>query len=427
MDLLRIATAGSVDDGKSTLIGRLLYDSKALDDDVLAAVEDASRRHHGDYVNLALVTDGLRAEREQGVTIDVAYRYFSTPTRKFILADTPGHVQYTRNMVTGASTAEAVLIMIDARNGVVEQSRRHAVIASLLGIDRIVVCVNKMDLVGYEERAYEAVRSKFTPLMERLYVNDATFIPMSALNGDNVVEPSANMPWYQGDPLLAHLESLPVREGLDTLPLRMPVQYVIRPHREEYHDYRGYAGSVASGVLRVGQRVRIMPSDVESVITAIEAPWGAVEEARAPDAVTVQIADDLDVTRGEMICGADDWPAMTQDLDAVVCWMDERTALRPGNVYRIKHTTRSAKAVVTNLVSLFSITSLTGETDSDLLWLNEIGHVKLRVSAPLAVDDYTSNRVTGSFILIDEGTNATVAAGMIGEPGFAFSVPTGHR
>ena len=427
MDLLRIATAGSVDDGKSTLIGRLLYDSKALDDDVLAAVEDASRRHHGDYVNLALVTDGLRAEREQGVTIDVAYRYFSTPTRKFILADTPGHVQYTRNMVTGASTAEAVLIMIDARNGVVEQSRRHAVIASLLGIDRIVVCVNKMDLVGYEERSYEAVRSKFTPLMERLYVNDATFIPMSALNGDNVVESSANMPWYQGDPLLAHLESLPVREGLDTLPLRMPVQYVIRPHREEYHDYRGYAGSVASGVLRVGQRVRIMPSDVESVITAIEAPWGAVEEARAPDAVTVQIADDLDVTRGEMICGADDWPAMTQELDAVVCWMDERTALRPGNVYRIKHTTRSAKAVVTDLVSLFSITSLTGETDSDLLWLNEIGHVKLRVSAPLAVDDYTSNRVTGSFILIDQGTNATVAAGMIGEPGFAFSVPTGHR
>ena len=427
MDLLRIATAGSVDDGKSTLIGRLLYDSKALDDDVLAAVEDASRRHHGDYVNLALVTDGLRAEREQGVTIDVAYRYFSTPTRKFILADTPGHVQYTRNMVTGASTAEAVLIMIDARNGVVEQSRRHAVIASLLGIDRIVVCVNKMDLVGYEERAYEAVRSKFTPLMERLYVNDATFIPMSALNGDNVVEPSANMPWYQGDPLLAHLESLPVREGLDTLPLRMPVQYVIRPHREEYHDYRGYAGSVASGVLRVGQRVRIMPSDVESVITAIEAPWGAVEEARAPDAVTVQIADDLDVTRGEMICGAEDWPAMTQELDAVVCWMDERTALRPGNVYRIKHTTRSAKAVVTDLVSLFSITSLTGETDSDLLWLNEIGHIKLRVSVPLAVDDYTSNRVTGSFILIDEGTNATVAAGMIGEPGFAFSVPTGHR
>ena len=427
MDLLRIATAGSVDDGKSTLIGRLLYDSKALDDDIVAAVEDASRRHHGDYVNLALVTDGLRAEREQGVTIDVAYRYFSTPTRKFILADTPGHVQYTRNMVTGASTAEAVLIMIDARNGVVEQSRRHAVIASLLGIDRIVVCVNKMDLVGYEERAYEAIRAKFTPLMERLDVDDATFIPMSALNGDNVVEPSVNMPWYRGDPLLAHLESLPVREGLDSLPLRMPVQYVVRPHREEYHDYRGFAGSVASGVMRVGQRVRIVPSGAESVITNIEAPWGAVEEARAPDAVTVQIADDLDVTRGEMICGADDWPVMAQELDAVVCWMDERNPLRPGNVYRIKHTTRTAKAVVADLVSLFSITSLTGETDSDMLWLNEIGHVKLKVSAPLAVDDYTSNRVTGSFILIDEGTNSTVGAGMIGEPGFKFSVPAGQR
>lgn len=426
MDLLRIATAGSVDDGKSTLIGRLLYDSKALDDDVLLAVEDASRRHHGDYVNLALVTDGLRAEREQGVTIDVAYRYFSTPKRKFILADTPGHVQYTRNMVTGASTAEAVLIMIDARNGVVEQSRRHAVLASLLGIDRIVVCVNKMDLVDYEERAYEAVRSKFTPLMERLRVDDATYIPMSALKGDNVVEPSTNMPWYQGDPLLAHLESLPVREGLDSLPLRMPVQYVVRPHRQEYHDYRGYAGSVASGVLRVGQRVRIVPSGAESVITAIEAPWGVVDEARSPDAVTVQIADDIDITRGEMICGWDGGPVMAQELDAVVCWMDERNPLRAGNMYRIKHTTRSAKAVVTDLVSLFSITSLTGETDSDLMWLNEIGHVRLKVSAPLAVDDYTSNRVTGSFILIDEGTNSTVAAGMIGEPEFAFSVPTGQ-
>ena len=427
MDLLRIATAGSVDDGKSTLIGRLLYDSKALDDDVLAAVEEASWRHHSDYLNLALVTDGLRVEREQGITIDVAYRYFSTPTRKFILADTPGHVQYTRNMVTGASTAEAVLIMIDARNGVVEQSRRHAVTASLLGIDHIIVCVNKMDLVGYEQRAYEEIRSEFTPFVARLDVGDATFIPMSALNGDNVVEPSANMPWYQGGPLRAHLESLPVHDGLDALPLRMPIQYVVRPHRKEYHDYRGYAGSVASGVLRLGQRVRFAPSGMESVITTIEAPWGAVEEAYAPDAVTVQIADDLDVTRGEMICGTDAGPVMTQEFDAVVCWMDERTALRPGNVYRIKHTTRSAKAVVTDLLSLFSITSLTGEPDADSLRLNEIGRVRVKVSTPLAVDDYTSNRVTGSFILIDEGTNATVAAGMIGEPRFAFSVPTGQR
>ena len=427
MDLLRIATAGSVDDGKSTLIGRLLYDSKALDDDVLAAVESASRRRRSDYVNLALVTDGLRAEREQGITIDVAYRYFSTPTRKFILADTPGHVQYTRNMVTGASTAEAALIMIDVRNGVMEQSRRHAVISSLLGIDQIVVCVNKMDLVGYDEKAYEAVRSEFAPLMERLGVDDATFIPVSALNGDNVVEPSANMPWYQGYTLMAHLESLPVRGGLDTLPLRMPVQYVVRPHREEYHDYRGYAGSVASGVLRVGQRVRIAPSGMESSITAIETPWGAVDEARSPDAVTVQIADDLDVARGEIICGAEDGPETIQEFDAVVCWMDERTELHPGQAYRIKHAARTAKAVVTDLVSLFNVTSLTGESDADSLRLNEIGRVKVKVSAPLAVDDYTANRVTGSFILIDEGTNATVAAGMIGEPAFGFSVPSRQR
>ena len=424
MDLLRIATAGSVDDGKSTLIGRLLFDSKALDDDVLAAVESASRRRRSDYVNLALVTDGLRAEREQGITIDVAYRYFSTPTRKFILADTPGHVQYTRNMVTGASTAEAALIMIDVRNGVVEQSRRHAVISSLLGIDQVVVCVNKMDLVGYDEQAYEAVRSEFAPFMERLGVDDATFIPVSALNGDNVVEPSANMPWYKGYTLMARLESLPVRGGLDTLPLRMPVQYVVRPHREEYHDYRGYAGSIASGVLRVGQRVRIAPSGMESSITTIETPWGSVDEARSPDAVTVQIADDLDVARGEIICEADDGPETMQEFDAVVCWMDEHTQLHAGHAYRIKHAARTAKAVVVDLVSLFNITSLTGEADADSLRLNEIGRVKIRVSAPLAVDDYTANRVTGSFILIDESTNATVAAGMIGEPGFGFSVPS---
>ena len=427
MDLLRIATAGSVDDGKSTLIGRLLYDSKALDDDVLAAVEDASRRQHGDYVNLALVTDGLRAEREQGVTIDVAYRYFSTPTRKFILADTPGHVQYTRNMVTGASTAEAVLIMIDARNGVVEQSRRHAVIASLLGIDRIVVCVNKMDLVGYEERAYEAVRSKFTPLMERLYVNDATFIPMSALNGDNVVEPSANMPWYQGDPLLTHLESLPVREGLDTLPLRMPVQYVIRPHRRGVPRLPWLCGE-----RRVGCPAR-GPASAHHALRRGERHHGhrSALGCRGGGARSRR-RDRPDCRRPRRYSRGDDlWSGRRAgDGPGSRCsrLLDGRAhRASSGNVYRIKHTTRSAKAVVTDLVSLFSMTSLTGETDSDLLWLNEIGHVKLRVSAPLAVDDYTSNRVTGSFILIDEGTNATVAAGMIGEPGFAFSVPTGHR
>ena len=421
MDLLRIATAGSVDDGKSTLIGRLLFDSKALSDDVMAAVEDASRRHRSDYVNLALVTDGLRAEREQGITIDVAYRYFSTAVRKFILADTPGHVQYTRNMVTGASTAEVALIMVDARSGVVEQSRRHAVIASLLGIDHVVVCVNKMDLAGYDQRVYETIRAEFTALMALLGVHDAACIPMSALHGDNVVEPSVNMPWYDGEPLLRHLEQVPVREGLDALPLRLPVQYVVRPHLTEHHDYRGYAGSIASGVLRTGQRVRILPSGQESVVTAIEAPWGPVEEASAPDAVTVRIADDLDVTRGEMLCAPDEPPQTSQTLETVVCWMDEHSALRQGNAYRIKHATRSAKVVVTGIDARFSIASLTGEPDAESLELNEIGRVSLKVSAPLAYDDYTSNRVTGSFILINEATNATVAAGMIGEPRFSFN------
>ena len=421
MDLLRIATAGSVDDGKSTLTGRLLFDSKALSDDVMAAVEDASRRHRSDYVNLALVTDGLRAEREQGITIDVAYRYFSTPARKFILADTPGHVQYTRNMVTGASTAEVALIMVDARYGVVEQSRRHAVIASLLGIDHIVVCVNKMDLAGHDQRVYEAIRAEFTALMARLGVHDAAYIPMSALHGDNVVESSANMPWYDGEPLLHHLEQVPVREGLDALPLRLPVQYVVRPQRVEHHDYRGYAGSIASGVLRTGQRVRILPSGQESVVTAIDAPWGSVEQASAPDAVTVRIADDLDITRGEMLCAPDELPRTAQALEAVVCWMDERSALCQGDVYRIKHTTRSAKAMVTGIDARFSIASLTGEPDAESLELNEIGRVSLKVSAPLVCDDYTRNRITGSFILINEATNATVATGMIGEPRFSFN------
>jgi bifunctional enzyme CysN/CysC len=408
MDLLHIATAGSVDDGKSTLIGRLLFDSKSLDDDVLAAVEEASRRHHGDYVNLALVTDGLRAEREQGITIDVAYRYFSTETRKFILADTPGHVQYTRNMVTGASTAKVALVIVDARNGVVEQSRRHAVIASLLGIDHVIVCVNKMDMVGYDEGVYDAIRAEFAELMAQIGVHDLASIPMSALHGDNVVEPSANMPWYDGEPLLRLLEQVPVR------------QYVVRPHRAEHHDYRGYAGSIASGVLRLGQRVRVLPAGGESVITAIEAPWGSVEEASAPDAVTVRIADDLDINRGEMLCAVDDLPQTTQEIEAVVCWMDERSKLGSGDVYRIKHTTRSAKAMVTAVNARFSIASLCGEPDVSSLDLNEIGQVSLKISVPLVCDDYSRNRVSGSFILIDEATNATVAAGMIGDPRFSF-------
>lgn len=420
MDLLRIATAGSVDDGKSTLIGRLLYDSRALDDDVVAAVEDASRRYHGDYVNLALLTDGLRAEREQAITIDVAYRYFSTPVRKFVLADTPGHVQYTRNMVTGASNAEVALVIVDARNGMVEQSRRHAVLASLLGIDHIVVCVNKMDLVDFDQEVFLTIRNRFTALMARLGVHDITCIPMSALHGDNVVERSTHMPWYSGLALLHHLEQIPVREGLDRLPLRLPVQHVIRPHRADMPDYRGYAGSIASGVVRVGQRVAVMPSGRESVVTAIDTPRGSVDEAVVPDAVTVSIADDLDIGRGETLCAADEQPAVFHELDAIVCWMDSTSPLRTGATYRIKHATQSAKAKVTGITARFSIESLTGEFDADSLTLNEIGRVSLRLSAPMACDDYSRNRVMGSFILIDERTNGTVAAGMIGRPRFSF-------
>ncbi|MBT17385.1 MAG: sulfate adenylyltransferase [Dehalococcoidia bacterium] len=416
MDLIRIATAGSVDDGKSTLIGRLLLDSNSLNDDTLAAVEDVSQRQRGDYVNLALITDGLRAEREQGITIDVAYRYFSTNTRKFILADTPGHVQYTRNMVTGASTAEVALIMIDARNGLVEQSRRHYVIASLLGITHIIVCVNKMDLVGYNEEIFNQIRADFDEFLTKDIASNIVFIPMSALNGDNVVDPSINMPWYSGDPLLHVLEHISVRQDLGNLPLRMPIQIVIRPMLNKYHDYRAYAGSIASGTLSVGQRVQILPSGQESVITNIDAPWGPVEKASSPDSVTVRIADDFDIARGETICGADELPQMKHNVDAVICWMDDRSSMNQGDIYRIKHGPRLSKTIVTSVNARFNIASLDKEKDAISLKLNEVGHVSLKVSDPLVCDDYALNRATGSFILIDESTNSTVAAGMIGDP-----------
>ena len=425
MDLLRIVTAGSVDDGKSTLIGRLLLDSKALDDDVLSAVEDASRRYRSDSINLALFTDGLRAEREQGITIDVAYRYFSTSVRKFILSDTPGHVGYTRNMVTGASNAEVALIMVDARNGMVEQSRRHSVIASLLGIDHIVVCINKMDLVGYDQQVYETIKRNFTALMTRLGVTNVVHIPTSALNGDNVVEPSSNMPWFTGDPLLNYLEQVPVRVGLDALPLRFPVQHVIRPLRVGYYDYRGYAGSIASGVLNKGDRVRILPSGHETVVTTIETPRGPVEQASAPDAVIICLADDFDITRGEMVCSLDEWPQTSKTVGAIVCWMDEQRAMYQGEIYRIKQATRSTKALVNEIEARFNLTSLKGEPEPKSLQLNEIGRVSLEVSVPLVFDDYATNRITGSFILISETTNATVAAGMIGRPRFPFYLNSG--
>ena len=426
MDLLRIVTAGSVDDGKSTLMGRLLLDSNALDDDVVSAVRDASKRYQSDSLNLALVTDGLRSEREQGITIDVAYRYFSTSVRKFILTDTPGHVGYTRNMVTGASNAEVALIMVDARNGMVEQSRRHSVIASMLGIDHIIVCINKMDLVNYDEEVYESIKTRFTSLMTRLGVTNVVYIPTSALNGDNVVDASDNMPWFTGDPLLNHLEQIPVRAGLDTLPLRLPVQNVIKPQQAGYDDYRGYAGSIASGVLHKGDRVRLLPSGHETTVASIETPRGPVEQATAPDAVTIRLADDMEVSRGDMICSPDEWPQTSSTVGAIVCWMDEHTPMHEGAIYRIKQATRSAKALVNGIEARFNITSLKGEPEPESLQLNDIGRVILEVDEPLVYDDYATNRITGSFILIDEATNATVAAGMIGRPRFSFSLNSGN-
>jgi bifunctional enzyme CysN/CysC len=412
-DLLRFATAGSVDDGKSTLIGRLLFDSKSLFEDQLAAVERVSRDRGHDYTDLALITDGLRAEREQGITIDVAYRYFATPRRRFIIADTPGHIQYTRNMVTGASTADVALILLDARRGITEQSRRHAFIASLLGVPHIVVCVNKMDLVDFSEDVFEDITEEFAEFATRLRVRDMTFIPVSALLGDNVVSRSTNMPWYDGAPLLSHLEHLHVASDRNLVDVRFPVQYVIRPQSYHVTDYRGYAGTVASGVLKPGDRVMALPSGLESTIATIENGDGPVAEAFPPMAVTITLTDDIDISRGDMICRPHNTPAVVQDLDAQVCWMDEDGSLVKGRRYAIKHTTRWARAVVRDISYRIDINTLHRVEDATELSLNEIGRVQLRVTQPLFVDPYLPNRQTGAFILVDEGTNKTVAAGMI--------------
>ncbi|MDP6823631.1 MAG: GTP-binding protein [Dehalococcoidia bacterium] len=418
MELLRLATAGSVDDGKSTLIGRLLYDSKAIYDDVLESAEEVSKRQSAEYLNLALLTDGLRAEREQGITIDVAYRYFATPKRKFILADTPGHVQYTRNMVTGASTADMALIIVDARNGVVEQSRRHAVIASLLGIRHMAVCINKMDLVGYDPGTFNSIRDEFRELLDDLNVDGARFFPISALEGDNVVTGSDRMPWYADGPLLPYLEDIDTTEDLEERPLRLPVQYVVRPHRHEYHDYRSYAGTIADGIARVGQEVEILPSGKTSQIAAIETPDGDAQAASGDTAVSVRLTDDFDVSRGDMISASGDPPRTTQTFDATICWMSDTAELKRGAMLRIKHTTRTAKAMITGLDCKIDINTLSPLSGCASLGLNDIGRVSIRTSTPLVCDDYVYNRTTGSFILIDESTNETVAAGMIGVPGF---------
>ncbi|WP_024442313.1 MULTISPECIES: adenylyl-sulfate kinase [unclassified Mycobacterium] len=411
--LLRIATAGSVDDGKSTLIGRLLFDSKAVMEDQLASVERTSRERGNDYTDLALVTDGLRAEREQGITIDVAYRYFATPKRKFIIADTPGHIQYTRNMVTGASTAQLAIVLVDARHGLQEQSRRHTFLASLLGIRHIVLAVNKMDLIDWDAEKFEAIRDDFHSFATRLDVHDVTTIPMSALLGDNVVTKSDKTPYYDGPALLSHLEDVYIAGDRNLVDVRFPVQYVIRPQTHEHADHRSYAGTVASGVLRPGDDVVVLPSGKPSRIAAIEGPTGAVAEAFPPMAVSVSLTDDIDISRGDMIARTNNQPRVVQDFDATVCWMADGATLQPGNDYIIKHTTRTTRVKVMALDYRLDVNTLHRDKDANTLKLNELGRVSLRSQVPLMLDEFTRNDATGSFILIDQATNGTVAAGMV--------------
>jgi bifunctional enzyme CysN/CysC len=413
MELLRLATAGSVDDGKSTLIGRLLYDSKAIFEDQLEAVERTSRERGDEYTDLALLTDGLRAEREQGITIDVAYRYFATPKRKFIIGDTPGHIQYTRNMVTGASTADLAVILIDARKGVLEQSRRHAFLSSLLGIPHIVLCVNKMDLVDWSEARFEEIRAEFRAFAMKLDVVDLTFIPISALNGDNVVHRSPNMQWYEGTSLLHYLEEVHIASDRNLIDVRFPVQYVLRPKSNGHHDYRGYAGTMAGGVLKPGDEVTVLPSGFTSTVKSIDTFDGPVDEAFPPMSVTVVLNDDIDVSRGDMICRPHNQPHIGQDLEAMVCWLTEKAQLRAGEKYTIKHTTRTGRALVRELEYRLDVNTLHRDEKANELALNEIGRVHLRTTVPLFFDEYRRSRTTGSFILVDETTHNTVGGGMI--------------
>jgi bifunctional enzyme CysN/CysC len=419
---LRLVTAGSVDDGKSTLIGRLLYDAKQVFEDQLEHVEEASRRRGDGYVDLALLTDGLRAEREQGITIDVAYRYFATARRRFILADTPGHPRYTRNMVTGASNADLAMLLVDARRGVVEQTKRHAFISSLVGVPHVVVCVNKLDLAGWDEDVFERISDEFRHFAARLDVTDVTFIPISALDGDNVVTRSSNMPWYEGPPLLYHLEHVHVASDRNLVDCRFPVQWVIRPQSEEHHDYRGYAGQVAAGLLRVGDEIVALPSGERSRIAAIDGPQGALEEAFPPQSVVVRLEDELDVSRGDLLCRPNNRPAQSRDLEAMVCWMSDRS-VAAGDRLLVKHATRWAGATVEEVRYRVDVDTLHRDSSAERLELNDIGRVHLRTTAPLAFDDYHRNRATGGFVLVDEATNDTVGAGMIFEAHVATETP----
>ncbi|HWL97509.1 MAG TPA: GTP-binding protein [Nocardioidaceae bacterium] len=412
MDLLRFATAGSVDDGKSTLIGRLLLDSKSIFEDQLDAVERTSKSRGYDYTDLALLTDGLRSEREQGITIDVAYRYFATPRRKFIIADTPGHVQYTRNMVTGSSTADLGLVLVDARQGLTEQSRRHAVILSLLRVPHLVLAVNKMDLVDYSRERFEEIQAEFQSFATKLSIPDLTVIPISALKGDNVVDRSENMNWYEGTSLLHHLEHVHVASDRDLVDTRFPVQYVVRPKSDEFHDYRGYAGQIAGGVLKPGDEVQVLPSGFTSKIAGIDLFDQELSEAYPPMSVTVRLEDDLDVSRGDMICRPSNAPRPSQDIDAMICWMSP-DAMRPRQKLAIKHTTRMGRAMIKDVQYRLDVNTLHRDLETKELGLNEIGRVQLRTTVPLLCDPYEKNRSTGSFVLIDEATGVTVGAGMI--------------
>jgi len=416
MELLRFATAGSVDDGKSTLIGRLLFDSKQVFEDQLEAIEASSLARGDEYTNLALLTDGLRAEREQGITIDVAYRYFATPKRKFIIGDTPGHTQHTRNMVTGCSTADLVVLLVDARVGPTEQTRRHATVASLLGIHHLVLCVNKMDLVDWDRKTFEKIRSEFDDFATRLQVTDLTCIPMSALQGDNVVDRSSEMKWYDGPSLLHHLEEVHISSDRNLIDFRFPIQRVVRPiSSSDLHDFRGYAGQVASGVVKVGDEVVVLPSGFSSRVEAIDTYDGPLDEAYPPMSVVVRLADELDISRGDMLCRPHNRPSEGQDISAMVCWMAE-APLKAGAKLMLKHTTRWARALVKDLQYRLDVNTLHRDTQSTELVLNDIGRIDLRTTVPLFYDEYRSNRVTGSFVLVDEGTNATVGAGMILRP-----------
>lgn len=411
-ELLRFTTAGSVDDGKSTLIGRLLYDSKSIFEDQYEAIRLSSERRGDEEVNLALLTDGLKAEREQGITIDVAYRYFATPKRKFIIADTPGHIQYTRNMVTGASTANVALVLVDARQGLVEQTRRHAFISSLLQIPHLVLCINKMDLVNYDQAVFERIKQEFSAFAAKLDIQDIEYIPISALKGDNVVNRSESMPWYQGTTLLYYLESVHIGSDHNFIDARFPVQSVIRPMNEAYHDYRGYAGRVAGGVLRKGDRVMVLPSGFTTKISKIDTFDGELQEAFPPMSVTILLEDDIDISRGDMIVRENNSPEMTQDVEAMICWFNPNPMQLRGK-YILMHTTKETRCMIKEVRYKLNINTLTRNEEDLNIGLNEIGRILIRTTQPVFIDPYRKNRVTGSFILVDEGTNETVAAGMI--------------